>query len=84
LIGLFTSAGSLVATDDDGGGSLPGGTDYTSVITVPALPAGTYYLAVTGYEAAFSSGFTVQQLSVPPNDYTESFILRMSYTNGGA
>lgn len=84
VIGLFTSAGSLVATDDDGGGNLPGGTAYTSAITVPALPTGTYYLAVTGYEAAFSSGFTVQQLSVPPNDYTESFILRMSYTNGGA
>lgn len=84
VIGLFSVAGSLIATDDGSGGNLPGGTSYTSVITMPALAAGTYYLAVTGYEAAFSDSFTVQQLSVPPNDYAESFILRMSYTNGGA
>lgn len=84
VIGLFSVAGSLIATDAESGGNLPGGTSYTSVITMPALAAGTYYLAITGYAAAFSDSFTVQQLGNPPNDYAEEFILRMSYTPGGA
>lgn len=84
VIGLFSVAGSLIATDDDSGGDLPGGTEYTSAITIPALAAGTYYLAVTGYEAVFTSGFMIQQLDNPPQDYVEEFILRMSYTPEGA
>jgi len=43
LIALFSSAGDLVAFDDDGGAGL------LSKIAAIGLPAGTYYLAVTTY-----------------------------------
>ena len=51
-LGLFNSAGALVASDDDGGSGL------LSLITSPAgLPAGEYYLAIGGFNTTFASGF---------------------------
>jgi hypothetical protein len=43
LIGLFDEAGSLVASDDDGGAGL------LSKLTYPVSTGGTYYVAVTTY-----------------------------------
>lgn len=82
-IALFSATGVLIATDDDGGGNLPGGSPYSSAIEVATLPAGTYYLAITGYGAAFAGAFSIIRED-PPTDYVEDFILRMSYINGGA
>lgn len=83
VIGLFSSAGSLVAQDDDSGGE-NGGNSLTSHIALATLAAGTYYLAVIGYQGAFSSGFGVHQLTEPPTDYPDEFILNLAYNTGGA
>lgn len=58
-LGLFNSGGALVASNDDiGGGSL------LSRITSPVgLPAGTYYLAIGGFNTLFGSGFQAASTS---------------------
>ena len=51
-IGLYTSLGALVVSDDDAGELL------TSAIN-PTLDAGTYYLAVAGFSTSFGARFNV-------------------------
>lgn len=49
-LGLYNANGQLIVTDDDGGGSL------TSLISSPAgLGAGTYYLALGGFNTTFGA-----------------------------
>jgi len=50
-LGLYTDAGALIATNDDGG---PGG-GYYSGLMAQDLAAGEYYLAVAGYNATFGA-----------------------------
>ncbi len=51
-IGLFNSAGALLANDDDSGDGT------ASLLNSPTgLPAGQYYLAAGGFNTAFSAGF---------------------------
>jgi hypothetical protein len=52
-IALFDAAGNLLASDDDGGGSL------TSKIISSTLQPGTYYGALGYYSVSFANGFTV-------------------------
>jgi hypothetical protein len=52
-IGLYSSTGALLANDDDSGAGL------TSLISGNQLDAGTYYLAVAGYNSTFSPFFGV-------------------------
>lgn len=54
-LALFDGSGNVVAYNDDV--DLDGG-DYRSSIT-RSLSAGTYYLAVCGYNATVSGGFTI-------------------------
>ncbi|MFH1746159.1 MAG: pre-peptidase C-terminal domain-containing protein [Planctomycetota bacterium] len=53
-LGLYDAAGTLLANNDDGG---PGGGYYSQLLQT--LPAGTYYLAVAGYNASFGAMWTV-------------------------
>lgn len=52
-IGLYSSTGALLASDDDSGAGL------TSLIAGNQLDAGVYYLAVGGFNTAFAGGFNV-------------------------
>lgn len=62
-IALYSSAGALIETNDDidfAGGVLTSGLSYTS----GELPAGTYYVAVTGFNGAFAGGFGATSTSI--------------------
>jgi len=48
-LGLYDAAGDLIANNDDGG---PGGGYYSQILQT--LDAGTYYLAVGGYNSTFN------------------------------
>lgn len=52
-IGLYNAWGGLLANDDDSG------TGFTSLLTGLQLDEGTYYVAVGGYNTAFSTAFGV-------------------------
>jgi hypothetical protein len=52
-IGLYSSTGALLANDDDSGAGL------TSLISGNQLAAGTYYLAVGGFNTSFAPFFSV-------------------------
>ncbi len=61
-LGLYSPGGTLIATDDDGGPGFYSLLSFGSLGGVAIdgdLPAGTFYLAVAGYNAAFDSFFTV-------------------------
>ncbi|QQS08077.1 MAG: hypothetical protein IPK69_08675 [Phycisphaerales bacterium] len=70
-LGLYSAGGSLIATDDDAG---PG---FYSLLSFGSLggaslngdlPAGTFYLAVVGYNAAFDPFFTVTTTNAAAGD----------------
>lgn len=52
-IGLYNSWGGLLGFDDDSGAGL------TSLLAANQLEAGTYYLAVGGFNTVFATGFDV-------------------------
>lgn len=51
-IGLFDSAGDLIGSDDDGG------TGALSLFNAGTLAAGTYYIAVGGFNVDYADGFS--------------------------
>ncbi len=61
-LGLFNSSGELVAQNDD---SPLGG---LSSLLVQTLPQGTYYVAVSAFNAIFSNGFGVLTTSTTENN----------------
>ena len=64
-LGLYSSLGQLLANDDDGG------VGTASLINSPAnLAAGTYYLAIGGFNTVFATGF-----GVTPGTATGAFVL---------
>jgi len=52
-LGLYTSDGSAIAIDDDGG------EDFLSLIDFSDLEAGTYYIATGNWNMTFAPGFDV-------------------------
>ena len=77
-IGLYTATGALIASDDDDGSGLQscltfGQTTPTRLVTGGlgaaangrdgSLVAGTYYIAVAGFNATFAADFTVTTTS---------------------
>lgn len=74
VIYLFGQGGNLIAFDDDSGTSI--GTQYTSLIQLPSLAAGTYYLGIVGYPGGTTGPF---ELTLQDQYISEEFILRLSY-----
>lgn len=74
VIYLFGPGGNLIAYDDDGG--TPIGTEYTSLIQLSSLTAGTYFLGVVGYPGGTTGPF---ELTVQNDFVAEEFILRLAY-----
>jgi hypothetical protein len=74
-LGLFDSAGNLIATDDDSGSGLLSLLSFGSPLARPAagglayagqngaLPAGQYYLSISGFNSVFASGWSVTSTS---------------------
>jgi hypothetical protein len=56
-LGLYNSAGALVASDDDGGSG------FLSLLVAVGLPADTYYLAVSGWSTIHSNRFEANSTS---------------------
>lgn len=74
-IGLYTNDGTLVANDDDGG------VGATSLITrggntAPALAAGTYWVAVGGFNTTFAAAWGATSTSAESGD----IVLELRFT----
>ena len=75
-IGLYANDGTLIANDDDSGVNglqsliARGGTN------APALPAGTYWVAVAGFNTVFASAWSVTTTSVETGD----IVLELRFT----
>ncbi len=71
-IGLYDGIGNLLGANDDSGGNLQ------SQLEADSLPAGQYFLAVSGFNTSFDLGFAVDagassgSLSVSVNGVTDS------------
>jgi len=61
-LGLYNSGGQLIGIDDDGGAGL------LSLFTSVALPAGTYYVAVGGFNVTFAEPFDATSTSTVEGD----------------
>ena len=73
-IGLYNANGQLIATNDDadfGAGNLLSFLGFGAGQTAPggALAAGTYYLAIGGFDTTFGGGFNVTSTSPVNGNY---------------
>jgi hypothetical protein len=60
-MGLYNSLGELILSNDDA--DITNGI-YTSELNFPSLPAGTYYLAVGGFNLNFADEFVVTSTAI--------------------